>query len=76
MTSNQKRSDGQGPKGSEQMARFSNIMQKQMVFFFPIIMFFILLRLPAAIGLYWTTTSLFSIFQQRLIFKKMHASSN
>jgi len=49
---------------------FSRMIQKQMLYFFPIFMIFILLRMPAAIGLYWMVTSLFSIGQQRIIFKK------
>jgi len=57
-------------KKQDQMAQFSNLMQKQMLYFFPIFMVFILLRLPAAIGLYWIVTSLFSIGQQYTIFKK------
>lgn len=57
-------------QGSDQMAKFSGMMQKQMSYFFPLLMIFILLRLPAAIGLYWLITSLFSIGQQYLIFKR------
>ncbi len=48
---------------------FASMMQKQMLYFFPFITFFILLRLPSAIGLYWIVNSLFSIGQQYLIFK-------
>ncbi len=53
----------------DQMAQFSNIMQKQMLYFFPLFTVFILWKLPAAIGLYWIITALFSIFQQYLIIK-------
>jgi YidC/Oxa1 family membrane protein insertase len=53
-----------------QMAQFSGMMQKQMLYFFPILTVFILWNLPAAIGLYWIITALFSILQQYLIFKK------
>lgn len=49
-----------------------NIMQKQMLYFFPIFTVFILWKLPSAIGLYWIATSLFSIVQQYLVFKKTH----
>ncbi|MBM3258017.1 MAG: YidC/Oxa1 family membrane protein insertase, partial [Candidatus Nealsonbacteria bacterium] len=48
---------------------FSNMMQKQMLYFFPLFTVFILWKLPAAIGVYWTITALFSIFQQYLIMK-------
>ena len=52
-----------------QMAQFSGMMQKQMLYFFPIFTVFILWKLPAAIGIYWIITALFSIGQQYLIFK-------
>lgn len=52
-----------------QMAQFSNMMQKQMLYFFPLFTVFILWKLPAAIGIYWAITALFSIFQQYLITK-------
>lgn len=48
---------------------FSQMMQKQMLYFFPIITILILWRLPSAIGLYWLTTTLFAIGQQYLTFK-------
>lgn len=49
---------------------FANIMQKQMLYFFPVFTVFILFGLPSAIGLYWVVTTLFSIGQQYVIFKK------
>jgi len=61
------------PKTSQkkdQMSQFSGMMQKQMLYFFPIFTVFILWRLPAAIGIYWVVTTLFSIAQQYLIYKK------
>ena len=61
------------PKTSQkkdQMSQFSGMMQKQMLYFFPIFTVFILWRLPAAIGVYWVVTTLFSIGQQYLIYKK------
>ena len=54
----------------DQMTQFSEMMQKQMLYFFPIFTVFILWRLPAAIGLYWIVTVLFSILQQYLIYSK------
>jgi len=56
--------------GQDQVSQFSDMLQKQMLYFFPALTVFILWRLPAAIGLYWIVTSLFSIFQQYLISKK------
>ena len=55
------------PTGS---ADFSGMMQKQMLYFFPIFTVFILWRLPSAIALYWLTTTLFTIGQQYIILKK------
>ena len=46
------------------------MMQKQMVYFFPIITIVILFRLPSALGLYWIVGSVFSIVQQYFILKK------
>lgn len=53
----------------KEVVQFSKIFQKQMLYFFPIFTFLILLKLPAAIGLYWAVTILFSISQQYLISK-------
>jgi len=50
--------------------QFSDMMQKQMLYFFPIFTVVILSRLPSAIGLYWIVTALFSILQQYLILKR------
>ncbi len=44
--------------------QITDIMQKQMLYFLPVFTIVILLRLPAAIALYWIITSLFSIGQQ------------
>jgi len=49
---------------------FQNQMQKQMQYFFPIFTVIILFRLPSAIGLYWLTTTIFTIIQQYFIFRK------
>jgi YidC/Oxa1 family membrane protein insertase len=66
------------PKASQkkdQMGQFSELMQKQMLYFFPIFAVVILSRLPSAVGLYWIVTALFSILQQYLIFKPKPAVS-
>ena len=44
-------------------------MARQMTFIGPIITIFIFYSLPAAVGLYWLITSLFSILQQIIINK-------
>jgi len=51
-------------------ADFSQMMQKQMLYFFPIFTVFILWRLPAAVALYWLVVALFSIVQQYFIFRR------
>lgn len=48
---------------------FSQIMQKQMLYFFPLFTVFILWRLPVVVGLYWLATSIFTIIQQYFILK-------
>ncbi len=57
-------------KGKNQTDQFSQMMQKQMIYFFPFFTVLILWKMPAAIGIYWIITALFSIFQQRIINKK------
>ena len=61
-----------GPKIGEQKkdADFSQVMQKQMVYFFPAFTVIILISLPSALGLYWIVSGLFSIIQQYLILKE------
>ncbi len=60
MGKKQKGDDGNG---------FAAIFKKQMIFLFPIFTFVILTKLPAAIGIYWLTSILFSVGQQYLISK-------
>jgi len=55
---------------------FSEMLQKQMLYFFPVFTVFILWKLPAVIGLYWLVTTVFSIFQQYLIFNKPRPSTS
>lgn len=44
---------------------------KQMLYLFPIMTFFIGRSLPAALSLYWVTTTLFSVIQQQFLFKNI-----
>lgn len=44
-------------------------IQTQMLYILPGVTFFILLKLPAVVGIYWIVTVIFSIFQQYLIKK-------
>ncbi len=57
-------------KGQGKASDMAMMMQKQMVYFFPFITVVILLKLPSALGLYWTVSGLFSIIQQYFILKK------
>lgn len=61
----------QKAKDGDKMGQFSNMMQKQMLYVFPIFTVFILFKLPSAIGLYWIVTSLCSIGQQYIIMKPL-----
>jgi len=54
----------------DKTTQITNMMQKQMVIFIPLITLFVLYNLPAALGLYWLITTIFSIVQQRSIFNK------
>jgi len=49
---------------------FANRMQTQMQYFLPIFTILILTKLSAAIGLYWITTTIFTIIQQYFLLKK------
>ncbi|MFA6071986.1 MAG: YidC/Oxa1 family membrane protein insertase [Janthinobacterium sp.] len=50
-------------------------MGKYMVYMGPILTLMILPRLSSAIGLYWLVSSVFSIFQQRIINKKIYGTT-
>lgn len=50
-------------------ADFSQVMQKQMTYFFPVFTVIILVSLPSALGLYWVASGLFSIIQQYFLLK-------
>ena len=64
----QAKKDSSGDKNQNQVA---NIMSGQMLYLFPVITVLILLKMPSAVGLYWIVTTIFSIVQQYLIFKKV-----
>jgi YidC/Oxa1 family membrane protein insertase len=58
-------------KKKDPSSEMAENMQKKMIYFFPFFTIFILLRLPSVIGLYWLTSTLFSIIQQHFILKKI-----
>jgi len=59
-----------GIKIEDRIDQFSKIFQKQTLYFFPILTFLILFKLPSAIGLYWLVSTVFTIFQQHLVLKR------
>lgn len=69
ITPSQKSGGEHSPKKKGQ-PDFSQIMGKQMLYFFPVFTVFILWKLPAAIALYWLVAALFSTAQQYLFLKK------
>ena len=48
---------------------FSNLMQKQMLYFFPVLGAIVVWQFGAVIGIYWVFTSVISIIEQMLINK-------
>src|SRR3989344_2530684 len=46
---------------------FGQIFSKQMVYMMPVFIFFIALRFPAAVGLYWTTANIFGTLHEGII---------
>jgi len=65
-----KKATPKSKKDKKQAPGFSGQMQKQMQYFMPAFMVLILFRLPSAVGLYLLTTTLFTIVQQYVIFRK------
>ena len=51
-------------------ADFAKSMSLQMKYVFPIVIVFVSYALPASVSLYWTTSNLFSIVQERMLRKK------
>lgn len=60
-------------KDSAQMTQMEK-MSRQMVFIGPIMTLLFFSALPSAIGLYWLTTSIFSVIQQIIINKRLAVS--
>jgi len=58
-----------GNKEKSQSEQFAAMMQTQSLYVFPVITVVIFWGLPSALGLYWITTSVFSIVQQYFILK-------
>ncbi|MDH5442035.1 MAG: YidC/Oxa1 family membrane protein insertase [Candidatus Nomurabacteria bacterium] len=54
-------------EGTGTGAMMQNMMQKQMKFVLPVMIFFFAWKLPAALGIYWITTNFYTIIQEILI---------
>ncbi|MDP3901650.1 MAG: YidC/Oxa1 family membrane protein insertase [bacterium] len=63
-------------KSKDQPKSMMASMGKQMAVIGPLLTFIILRGLPSAVGLYWLTTSIFSIFQQWHINKKIYGENS
>jgi len=55
---------------------FASVMSKQMLYFFPLFTVFIAASLPAGLGLYWVTTTVFGIGQQYFVLKKKNGKQS
>jgi len=57
----------QKTKEKDVISQYSEIFQKQFLYFFSFLTILILIRLPSALSLYWLVTTLFSILQQSYV---------
>jgi YidC/Oxa1 family membrane protein insertase len=64
------------PGANEEAAAMMASMQKNMIYIFPAMTVFISLRLPAALALYWSVSTLFGILQQIIVKRRMHLKEN
>lgn len=64
------------PGMNEDAAAMMASMQRNMMFVFPVMTVFISLQLPAALALYWATSTLFGIIQQYLLKRTLHLEGN
>jgi len=55
-------------------SKFQKFFQKQTNYFLPLFTFFILLKLPSVLALYFITSNIFTIFQQYFILKEERLS--
>ena len=65
----------QSTKQSSGKPDFAATLQKRMLYFFPVLTLLIVSQLPSAVGLYWITTSIFSIGQQWYVTKNLKEQS-
>lgn len=58
------------PVENSSSSDFAGMMNKQMLYFFPLLTVFITASLPAGLGLYWITTTILGIAQQYFVLKQ------
>jgi len=59
--------------GNANKSDFASAMSTQMVYFMPVFIAFVALKLPAGLALYWTVLNIFGIAQQYFVIKKKKA---
>lgn len=64
------------PGANDEAAAMMSSMQKNMMYIFPAMTVFISLRLPAALALYWSVSTLFGILQQIAVKKSLKLTEN
>ena len=52
---------------TSEQPNMTNVMQKQMLYVFPVIIFMIAYKLPAAVSLYWTSMNIFAILHEAYV---------
>lgn len=65
-------SQNQVPNSQQTMANFS----KQIMYFMPLVTFFIAWRLPAGVGLFWTVMTIFNVIQELWINYQLKLNPN
>jgi len=63
-------SSAKAPESKPPTPDFGSMMQKQMLYMFPVLIFFLGFRLPAAVSIYWTAMNIFAIVHEAIVRKK------
>jgi len=63
----QKKRNAEKPKKTDGIAGQMAQMQKMMLYFLPVMIAFFTASFPAGVGIYWLTSTIFGIFQQKLV---------
>ena len=62
--------DGQARQQKEQKPGINQAMQWQMLYVFPVLIFILSFKLPAAVALYWTAMNIFAIVHEAIVRKR------